>query len=197
MSRIFRTFAVVLLLSVASIIAHPTPPAEPHTVSHRLRVVEISSKHSEREEIVKNTSMMFAAPMLFALLIPSIVSVSKLARAQESSADARRAQSPFACNRLALTPEQRKRHFDELGPKLLSLKKGVRELPNGYELEFPADAGTVQLVTEWVIGERACCPFFDIDMRLEREGGSLWLGLTGREGVKQFIQADGASWIRK
>ena len=60
-----------------------------------------------------------------------------------------------------------------------------------------ADAGTVQLVTEWVIGERACCPFFDIDMRLEREGGSLWLGLTGREGVKQFIQADGASWIRK
>jgi hypothetical protein len=46
-------------------------------------------------------------------------------------------------------------------------------------------------------GERACCPFFDIDMRLEREGGSLWLGLTGREGVKQFIQADGASWIRR
>jgi hypothetical protein len=97
---------------------------------------------------------------------------------------------------LALTSEQRKRHFDELSPKLVSLKKSVRELPNGYEFEFPADASTFQLVAEWVIGERACCPFFDIDMRLEREGGSLWLSLTGREGVKQFIQADGAAWIR-
>jgi len=98
---------------------------------------------------------------------------------------------------LALTPEQRQRHFDELGPKLLSLKKAVRELPNGYEFEFPADPKTVQLVAEWAVGERACCPFFDIDMRLEREGGSLWLGVTGREGVKQFMQADGAAWIRK
>jgi hypothetical protein len=79
---------------------------------------------------------------------------------------------------------------------LRSIKKSVRELPNGYEFEFPSDSGTFQLITEWAIGERACCPFFDIDMRLEREGGSLWLGLTGREGVKQFIQVDGAAWIR-
>ena len=55
----------------------------------------------------------------------------------------------------------------------------------------------MQLVAEWAIGEHACCPFFDINIRLEREGGSLWLGLTGRDGVKQFIEADGASWIRK
>jgi hypothetical protein len=34
-------------------------------------------------------------------------------------------------------------------------------------------------------------------MRLEREGGSLWLALTGREGVKQFIHADGAAWIKQ
>lgn len=106
-------------------------------------------------------------------------------------------ESPFACNRLALTPEQRKRHFDELGPQLVSLRKDVRELANGYEFEFPADFKTVQLVGEWVAGERACCPFFDIEMRLEREGGPLWLRLTGREGVKQFIHADGAAWIKK
>jgi len=35
-----------------------------------------------------------------------------------------------------------------------------------------------------------CCPFFDIDLRVEKEGGPLWLRLTGREGVKQFIKAD-------
>jgi len=77
------------------------------------------------------------------------------------------------------------------------MKKSVRELPNGYEFEYAADASTLQLMAAWAIGERACCPFFDIDMRLEREGGSLWLVVTGREGVKQFIQADGADWIRQ
>lgn len=118
------------------------------------------------------------------------------ARAQGTAGNAGRSDSPFACNRLALTAEQRKRHFDELGPQLRALKKSVRELPNGYELEFLPDWKTVQLIAEWAVGERACCPFFDIDIRLEREGGSLWLALTGREGVKEFIQADGAAWIR-
>ena len=142
-----------------------------------------------------NSTLM--APLLFAFLAVAVVAMPQSARAQGSSADAERPESPFACNRLALTPEQRKHHFDELSPKLLSLKKGVRELPNGYEFEFPADSSTFQLVAEWAVGERACCPFFDIDMRLEHEGGSLWLVLTGREGVKQFIQADGAAWIRR
>jgi len=106
-------------------------------------------------------------------------------------------ESPFACNRLALTAEQRKRHFEELGPTLVSLRTDVRELPNGYEFEFPADFKTVQMVAEWAAGERACCPFFDIEMRLEHEGGPLWLRLTGREGVKKFIRTDGAKWVKK
>jgi hypothetical protein len=133
----------------------------------------------------------------FAVLLTNVIGLSESARTHGSLAETKRSESPFACNRLALTPEQRKRHFDELGPKLRSLKKSVRELPNGYEFEFSPDSNTVQLVAEWAVGERACCPFFDIDMRLEREGGSLWLTLTGREGVKQFIQADGAAWIKK
>jgi len=80
---------------------------------------------------------------------------------------------------------------------LLSLKKSVRELPNGYEFEFSADPQTVQLMAEWAVGERACCPFFDIDMHMSREGGPFWLRLTGREGVKQFIHVEGAAWVKK
>ena len=146
---------------------------------------------------MNHTTVMLPAVMLFAFLATAVLGMPEAARAQGNSQSAKTAESPFACNRLALTSDQRKRHFDELSPKLLSLKKSVRELPNGYEFEFPADPKTVQLVAEWAVGERACCPFFDINMRLEREGGSLWLGVTGREGVKQFIQADGAAWIRK
>jgi hypothetical protein len=105
------------------------------------------------------------------------------------------AQPPFACNRAALTAQARKRHFDELSPALRARKKSIRELHDGFEFEFPPDTATFQLVSEWVAGERLCCPFFDIDVHVEREGGSLWLRLTGREGVKQFIRSDFAAWF--
>lgn len=105
--------------------------------------------------------------------------------------------SPFACDRLALSAEQRKRHFDELSPQLRALAKAVRELPDGYEFEFPADPATFQLVSEWAAGEHLCCPFFDIDLRLEREHGAFWLRLTGREGVKQFVKVDFGKWFKQ
>src|ERR1700756_858286 len=45
-------------------------------------------------------------------------------------------ESPLACNAFALSPEQRNRHFDELGPALRALKKSVRELGDGYSSNF-------------------------------------------------------------
>ena len=106
-------------------------------------------------------------------------------------------ESPFACDRLALDPESRKRHFEELGPSLRALKKSVRELSDGYEFQFPSDPKTIAMVAEWVAGERLCCPFFDIQLRLEREGGPFWMRLTGRKGTKEFIRDDAAAWIKQ
>jgi hypothetical protein len=109
---------------------------------------------------------------------------------------ATRGESPFACDRLALSPEQRKHHFDELSPALRALKTGIKELPDGFEFEFAPDAKTYEMLAEWVGGERVCCPFFDIGLRSERENGVLALRLTGRPGVKQFIRADFAKWFQ-
>jgi len=137
------------------------------------------------------------------LLLVAIVSGIYLANFTASAADSKLASeqtaqvSPFACDRLALSPEVRKRHFDELEPALLKLKKSVRELPDGYEFEFPADQNTYQMLTEWVLQERLCCPFFDLAVRFDREGGPLWLRATGRPGTKDFIKGDGAAWIRQ
>ena len=127
----------------------------------------------------------------------SRMTFQKSVAAQQPGAVQTQRESPFACDTMAFTPEVRKRHFQELGPTLRSLREGVRELADGYEFEFPADQTTFQLVTEWAIQERLCCPFFDIDVRLDREGGPLWLRLTGREGVKDFIRADGAKWLKQ
>jgi hypothetical protein len=106
-------------------------------------------------------------------------------------------ESPFACNRDALSPAERKRHFDELGPALYKLGIGVHELPDGYDFQFPNDASTYKLLTEWVYQETLCCPFFDIAVRLDREGGPLWMRLTGRPGTKEFIKADFGRWMTK
>ncbi len=106
-------------------------------------------------------------------------------------------QSPFACNVSALSPAVRTRHFDVLGPELRHLRTGVRELPNGYAFAFSPDSKTLALLAEWTDEERLCCPFFDIAIRIGREGGAVWLELTGRPGTKQFLEADAADWIRK
>ena len=128
----------------------------------------------------------------------SLIAFPKSALTQQTNISvATKRESPFACDRTALTPEVRKRHFEELGPTLISLRKSVRELSDGYEFEFPKDEKTYQLLTEWAFQERLCCPFFDLDVRMEREGGSLLLRVTGREGVKNFIKADGREWIRQ
>jgi len=105
--------------------------------------------------------------------------------------------SPFACDRSALNAEQRKRHFDELGPQLGSMVKAVHELADGYEFQFPANPAAFQLVAEWAAFEYLCCPFFDIDLRLEREHGAFWLRLTGREGAKEFIKVDFKRWLKQ
>src|SRR5437762_12025969 len=98
--------------------------------------------------------------------------------------------SPLACNAFALSPEVRKRHFEEVGPALLKLKKSIRELPDGYELELPADNKTYQLLTEWAFQERLCCPFFDIALRFDRENGPLSLRPTGRPATKDSIKME-------
>ena len=106
-------------------------------------------------------------------------------------------ESPFACDRSALNAEQRKRHFDELGPTLRALVLQGRELADGYEFQFPGDRPTFQLIAEWTAGEHLCCPFFDIHLRLDREGGATWIRLTGRPGTKEFIRTDFKPWFKQ
>jgi hypothetical protein len=134
------------------------------------------------------TSFVFIVVALLALLY--IVSGRSIRADETALSQSAKHESPFACNAFALSPEVRKRHFENLGPSLLKLTKSRRELPDGYEFELPADNKTYQLLTEWAFQERLCCPFFEIDLRFDREGGPLWLRLTGRPGTKEFIKEE-------
>jgi len=134
------------------------------------------------------TSFLFIIGAFLALIY--VVSERSIRADETALSQSAKHESPFACNAFALSPEIRKRHFEELGPALLKLKKSIRELPDGYELELPADNKTYQLLTEWAFQERLCCPFFDIELRLDRENGPLWLRLTGRPGTKEFVKEE-------
>jgi hypothetical protein len=125
-------------------------------------------------------------------LTPSVLLLSAMLFGSAASQE-----SPFACNRSALSDSDRKRHFDELGPLLRGMVQNVRDLRDGYEFQFPSDPATFRLVAEWAAGEHLCCPFFDIDLRQERENGGFWMRLSGRPGVKQFIEADLSKWMHQ
>jgi hypothetical protein len=133
---------------------------------------------------------LFAITIVAFLALLSLVSARSIRADETTTAQSAKHDSAFACNAFALSPEIRKRHFEELGPALLKLTKSTREFPDGYEFELPADNKTYQLLTEWAFQERLCCPFFDIGLRFDRENGPLWLRLTGRPGTKEFIKEE-------
>ena len=104
-------------------------------------------------------------------------------------------ESPFRCDLSMLSAAERT-HKEAISDTLAAHRLGVKELADGYEFQFPGDGTTIALVSEWVVTERLCCPFFDFDLRLSREGGALALRLTGRPGTKAFIQADFLRWMK-
>jgi hypothetical protein len=98
-------------------------------------------------------------------------------------------QIPFACNLKAFQPAERAR-WRKLIEQVTSAVVSARELNDGYALRVDTSRAPLVQVAEWIGLERKCCPFFDFQVAVHGEDGSLWLSLTGREGVKQFIDAD-------
>ncbi|SRR5712692_7629210 len=98
-------------------------------------------------------------------------------------------ESPIACNFTALSTEQRA-HRQALAQHMHAATQEICELPDGYAFRFPADPALCLRVAEFMTLERRCCPFFTFALELQHEGGPMWLRLTGRYGVKQFLQAE-------
>ena len=98
-------------------------------------------------------------------------------------------ETPFSCNVAGMNDVQRER-WQKLIEHLAIAKQEVKELPDGYAFRFAAESEMVKDCAEFIVYERLCCPFFDFEIAIEREGGPLWLRLKGRPGVKQFIRSE-------
>jgi hypothetical protein len=90
---------------------------------------------------------------------------------------------PVACN---LVGGERDRRREAVGG-LLNTTRLAGELEDGYQFAFPADAGWAMRLTEFVVAERPCCPFFRFELVFEPGGGEILLRVSGPEGTKQFI----------
>lgn len=90
---------------------------------------------------------------------------------------------PIACT---LTGEDRGRRADEIAG-LLSGRQEVRQLHNGYALRFPGEEPWATRLLAFILGERACCPFFTFELLFEPEHGPLWLHICGPAGTEEFV----------
>ena len=93
---------------------------------------------------------------------------------------------PIACNVSPFSPAERQR-WEELGQGWRNKVQEVHELADGYALRIPADAASIMAAAEWMALDRVCCPFMGFALEVEPEGGGVWLRLTGRPGVKEFM----------
>jgi hypothetical protein len=97
--------------------------------------------------------------------------------------------SPFACVMDAIEPDKRQQHLATAKHLFHSVKE-IRELPNGYAFQLQDEPEMLLKISEFISLERLCCPFFGFTIEIAPEGGAVWLHLTGREGVKPFIQGE-------
>jgi hypothetical protein len=97
--------------------------------------------------------------------------------------------TPFACQMEAIEADQRAEHV-ATAKELFSIVSEIKELSHGYAFRLPNESEVLLKVAKFISLERLCCPFFGFTLDVEREGGDVWLQLTGREGVKPFIRAE-------
>ncbi len=96
---------------------------------------------------------------------------------------------PIACNLKALTPEQR-RSLERTGLHVISAITATRELGDGYAFRIDPQKASVVEVAEWLDLWRRCCPFYEFRLDLHAADATLWLSVTGRPGVKEFLPLD-------
>ena len=100
-----------------------------------------------------------------------------------------RKESPLACDMSAIEPDRREQHIATAGQVFRAIMD-IQELPDGYAFCLPNEPDTLLKAAEFISLERLCCPFLGFVLEIEPEVGSVWLRLTGREGVKAFIREE-------
>ena len=91
---------------------------------------------------------------------------------------------PIACS---LTASELRARGDEIAT-LFDHVMRVRELPDGYSFAFPGETSQAQALLDFIVAERACCPFFTFELTFPSPHQAVWLHVRGSAGVKDFVR---------
>ncbi len=94
----------------------------------------------------------------------------------------------LSCDLSALSEAQRRRR-NELAHFVIISHTGLRELGDGYAFEIPGNAEAFLKISEWIILERACCPFFLFSLQIDGGNTPIRVSLTGPSGTKEILKA--------
>lgn len=102
--------------------------------------------------------------------------------------------TPLACKiEDNIFSADQKERYRTIRQKMQVASKGLKELPDGYAIRFPMETSLFMTLAEFITLESLCCAFFKFFLELDPETETVWLGLTGGEGVKEFLQLELAS----
>ena len=103
----------------------------------------------------------------------------------QTNSDRTEPEAPIACT-LDVGDQATRR--DEIA-RLFEGRQQVRELPDGYAVQFSGDDNVAAGLLRFIVGERACCPFFTFELAFEPRQGPIWVSLRGPEGTKDVVAA--------
>jgi hypothetical protein len=86
------------------------------------------------------------------------------------------------------SPELQQRKANVIAT-IKGLIDGKTELPDGFSYRFDGSDENIDLLTGFIKTERQCCDFFNFSMDVNNDR-SVWLKITGGEGVKDFITSE-------
>jgi len=95
--------------------------------------------------------------------------------------------SSIACNFSAIADDEREQH-SRTAEAVFSAIDEVREVDDGYAFRLPAENAMITNAASFVARERLCCPFFHFSLEVTPNHGPVWLTLTGRDGVKAYVE---------
>lgn len=91
---------------------------------------------------------------------------------------------PIACR---LGAEEMAEWRDGIGRTVFQGFEEICERPDGYALRYAGDDAWAQTLVEFIVHERACCPFFTFSMDFEPNQGAIWLSIGGSADIKAFV----------
>lgn len=102
----------------------------------------------------------------------------------------------IVCDLTVFSAEERQQLTATL-PDMFKTVEKVEELTDGFAFQFPNEPGMFMQLANYVDHERQCCPFFQITLVAEANGGPFRLRLTGGKGVKEYMAGPWSDMIAR